>query len=84
MKYAYNGVSHFSSTEKNAVKRFMADLGYISFKEFWASYGTGSTMAADSLLGIKYVYSALPVDKGYTELYALSNTNTSQYIYIYI
>ena len=83
MKYAYNGVSHFSSTEKNAVKRFMADLGYISYKEFGASYGTGSTMAADSLLGIKYVYSALPVDKGYSALSAISNTNTSEYIYIY-
>lgn len=60
MKYAYNGLSHFDSTEKNEVKRFMASLGYASYNNFWASYAAGSTAAADSLLGVKYVYSAAP------------------------
>lgn len=58
MKYAYNGLSHFDSTEKNEVKRFMANLGYASYNNYWASYAAGSTAAADSLLGVKYVYSA--------------------------
>lgn len=57
MKYAYNGVSHFDSTEKSDVKRFMAALGYASYNNYWASYANGSTASADSLLGIKYVYS---------------------------
>lgn len=59
MKYAYNGVSHFDSTEKSEVKRFMAALGYASYNNYWASYSTGATASADSLLGIKYVYSDL-------------------------
>lgn len=57
MKYAYNGLSHFDSTEKTEVKRFMAALGYASYNDYWASYASGSTAAADSLLGVKYVYS---------------------------
>lgn len=68
MKYAYNGVSHFDSTEKTEVKQFMAKLGYISYKNYWASYGSGSTASADSLLGIKYVYSTAEEHAGYSRM----------------
>lgn len=65
MKYAYNGVSHFDSTEKSTVKRFMAALGYASYNNYWASYSAGATASADSLLGIKYVYSEAASHGGY-------------------
>ena len=54
MRYQYNGLSHFSSSEKTFVKDFLGRLGYRNNGN-WANYGRGSTMAADSLLGVKYV-----------------------------
>ncbi len=81
MKYAYNGVSHFDSTEKTEVKQFMANLGYISYKNYWASYGSGSTVAADSLLGIEYVYSAAEEHAGYSRMPADGELNIYKNVY---
>lgn len=57
MLLSYNGLSHFSSTENVSVKEIMERLGYTRNGKFWAYYGSGSTLAADSLLGVKYVMS---------------------------
>lgn len=61
MLFDYRGLSHYSSTEKQLVKYFMGRLGFRDY-EIWAEYGKGSTYAADSLLGVKYVLSDDPKD----------------------
>lgn len=57
MMLSYHGLSHFSSSEKNGVKNFVAKLGYTKNHEFWAYYANGASIAADSLLGVKYLIS---------------------------
>jgi len=60
----YNGLSHFSSTEKTVVKNFMGQLGFRNHG-FWARYNRGSTYAVDSLLGVKYLLSKYNLDDSY-------------------
>ncbi|MCQ2505884.1 MAG: YfhO family protein [Lachnospiraceae bacterium] len=50
---SYNGLSSFSSSDKEFVRNFTADLGY-NKSYYWGSYDQGASLAADSLLGIKY------------------------------
>lgn len=57
MLLGYNGLSHFSSTEKGYVKDFMKNMGYMAYYQYWTHFGNGSTIAADSFLGVKYVMS---------------------------
>ena len=66
MLLSYNGLSHFSSTEKEYVKSFMSMMGYRAYYEYWTHYGNGSTYAADSLLGVKYILTREPVHNRYT------------------
>ena len=61
--YSTNGLSHFSSTTDNAVRMFLDRLGFTSRYRLSANYRYGSTMAADSLLGIKYLASEPELDK---------------------
>lgn len=56
MAFAYNGLSHFSSSEKGFVKTFMGRLGFRDNGN-WAFYNNGSTCFADAFLGVKYVLS---------------------------
>ncbi|WP_412155931.1 YfhO family protein [Loigolactobacillus coryniformis] len=49
----YNGVSHYSSSEKVQTIKFTDFLGYLRASR-WTNYNNGSTLTADSLLGIKY------------------------------
>lgn len=63
----YKGLSHFSSTEQNFVKDFMASLGYTKNYEYWTYYDRGSTVAADSLLGVKYILSRYEMDSFYDQ-----------------
>ncbi len=58
----YNGVSHFSSTLKYKTMRFLPTAGYRFYPTRFL-YGEGSTVAMDSLLGIRY----LTVIGDYTE-----------------
>lgn len=57
MMLSYNGLSHFSSTEKNYVKEFAANMGYTKNYDFWAFYDKGASPAGDSLMGIRYILS---------------------------
>lgn len=50
----YNGVSHYSSSEKDHVKAYLGHLG-LRTQGTWAYYNRGSTMGADALLGIRYL-----------------------------
>ena len=53
MLLGYWGISHYSSTKASSAKELLEALGYINY----STYGWGSTGVADSLLGIRYLYS---------------------------
>ncbi len=55
MLFSVPGLSHFSSTEKEEKKEWMHRLGYTNCNNFWVYYDKGSTIAAESLLGVSYV-----------------------------
>ncbi len=52
--YSYNGLSHFSSTEKSNIGSYMRRIGFHN-NGFWEAYDSGSTEAMNSFLGIKYL-----------------------------
>ena len=52
--YSYNGLSHYSSTEKSEVRAYMKRLGF-HMNGFWERYDTGSTEAMNAFLGVKYL-----------------------------
>ena len=54
MFYSYNGLSHFCSSEKKEVMSYMAKIGF-HYNGFFEKYEYGSTVAMNSLLGIKYL-----------------------------
>jgi Predicted membrane protein len=56
MQFNFNGLTHYSSSEKTFVKEFDGKLGFRN-NGIWAYYKEGSTIAADSLMSIKYVMS---------------------------
>ena len=64
------GVSHYSSSEKDYIKHLMGALGYDQYGDVYCAYGKGSTVLADSLLGIRYLISTLDLEKerGYIPL----------------
>lgn len=56
MHFAYNGLTHFSSSLKLPVKMMLGNFGYSAALSH-SNYGRGSTMAMDSFLGVKYLFS---------------------------
>lgn len=56
MQYAYNGVTHYSSAGMMYVRSFLQQLGY-NDTGLYVDYSHHNTVAADSLLGVKYVLS---------------------------
>lgn len=64
MLFDFNGLTHYSSTEKTAVKDFMGQAGFRNYGS-WAQYNHGSTYAMDSLLGVKYVLSQEELENPY-------------------
>ena len=64
MMLDYNGLSHYSSTEKTQIKYFMGQMGFRNNGN-WAYYNRGSSYAADSLLGIKYICSKTELEEPY-------------------
>lgn len=54
MFYGYNGISHFSSSEKQDVMSYMRKLGF-HYNGFFEGYDNGSTVSMNSFLGIKYL-----------------------------
>lgn len=55
MFFSLYGLSHFSSTEKADKKEWMAEMGYSNCNGYWVYYDKGSTIAAESLLGVRYL-----------------------------
>jgi uncharacterized membrane protein YfhO len=77
MLFEYAGITHFSSTQKNPIKAFLEKLGFRKYYDYWVFYGSGSTVWADSLLGVKYLltdtgtikpYNTISEDNGVTVL----------------
>lgn len=63
----FRGLSHYSSTEKNAVKYFMGQMGFRNNGN-WSYYNRGSVYAADSLLGVKYILSKKALEAPYEQI----------------
>jgi len=56
--YGYNGLSHYSSSEKQSTMNYLKKIGY-HYNGFNLNYANGSTLAMNSYLGVKYL-----LDKG--------------------
>ncbi|AMB98576.1 hypothetical protein AWM75_00570 [Aerococcus urinaehominis] len=50
----YPGLSHYSSNEQESNLAFMSQLGYTRTRN-WAAYMAGSSLAADSFMGRRYL-----------------------------
>lgn len=58
--FNYYGISHYSSSLGMDTRQSIGKLGYTSFDTIWPSwinYNNGSTIAADTLMGLKYIIS---------------------------
>ncbi|WP_100486866.1 YfhO family protein [Sporolactobacillus pectinivorans] len=58
--FNYYGISHYSSSLNIQTRNALGNLGFTSFNSVWPSwidYNQGSTIADDTLLGVKYVIS---------------------------
>ena len=67
MTLGYHGVSHYSSTLNYSLMQFLPKMGY-RYYPWRFLYGEGSDLAADSLLGIRYLISDEgSIDKSYSE-----------------
>jgi len=75
MALKMNGISHSTSTLNADALKFLNKLG-ISQREHWSHYSP-TTIAADSLLGIKYVLSKTPMPS----CYALKETQGEISVY---
>lgn len=65
----YNGLSHFSSADKMFVRSFLDDMG-LSNGGYGVKYADGTTVAMESLLGLKYlVTTAAGTPKPYGQIY---------------
>ena len=54
MYFNYNGISHYSSSEKKQVMDYMRKIGF-HYNGFNLNYANGSTLAINSYLGVKYL-----------------------------
>ncbi len=63
MLYGYWGLTHFSSSEKSFVRKFLLQMGLVD-SGVWAAYDIGSSMAVDSLLGVRYMLARDPYPNG--------------------
>lgn len=66
--FNYRGLSHFSSSEKVDTKDFLGRMGFRNY-QIWSYYNTGSTIAVDSLLGVKYLLAKPLIHSQYDELF---------------
>lgn len=53
--FDYAGLTHYSSSDKLTTRSYLAYYMGFHTNNNWASYGLGSTLTANSLMGIKYV-----------------------------
>ncbi len=78
LRYGTYGVGHFSSTNRQDEISFLNRLG-INHLYYWTHYGEGSTMAVDSLLGIRYLLSkSTELMKPYPEVFSKNGIHVYQ------
>ncbi len=78
MRFSYAGLTHYSSNEKNFVLSFLEKMG-LNNNKLYVEYGTGTTQAVDSLLGIKYLLGTKQsINKPYQPL-SFANTQLVAY-----
>ncbi len=65
----YNGISHYSSTVNNHLMNFLPRAGFRLYTPYRFLYWEGSDIAADSLLGIKYLVSGKKQAKPYPPVF---------------
>ncbi|MCH5180548.1 MAG: YfhO family protein [Erysipelotrichales bacterium] len=53
--FDYAGLTHYSSSDKLSTRNYLAYYMGFHTNYNWASYGLGSTLTANSLMGIKYI-----------------------------
>ncbi len=87
MLFAYNGLTHNSSCEKDYVKEFMAKMGIRYFPPIWTFYNQGSTTFTDCFLGVRYFVSRFdstikPYEHDFTTQGSDRDGNTAGY-YVY-
>ena len=76
MLFAYNGLTHNSSCDKDYAKEFLARMGIRYYAPIWTFYNQGSTAFADSFLGVKYFISRFDEsNKPYTYVQAVEGTD---------
>lgn len=54
MLLTYNGLTFFSSSDKEFVRNFLGRIGY-NLSYYWASFDFGAMPSGDSLMGVKYI-----------------------------
>ena len=52
--FGYNGISHFSSTEKTEVIEYLKEQGYFTYENIYACADDNKHYDADDSLGVKY------------------------------
>lgn len=78
MLFNYAGLSHSSSCEKDYVKEFIGKMGFRN-NILFAFYNRGSTVFADSFLGVKYYISRFDTtDKPYHKMTDLNDLHVFQ------
>lgn len=60
MLLGYEGLSHFSTTSNRNAKNFMGHMGYRNNGN-WARFSYGSSVPADSFMGLRYLISDFPL-----------------------
>lgn len=68
MLLGYNGLSHYSSVDRLAIREFLDLLGF-SDGGYSVKYVDGSTVAMDNFLGVRYLISAGNMPKAYQPFY---------------
>lgn len=53
--YDYAGLTHYSSCDKLSTRNYLAYYMGFHSNYSWTSYGLGSTLTANSLMGVKYI-----------------------------
>ena len=72
MTLDYHGIGHYSSTLNYSLMKFLPKMGY-RYYPWRFLYGEGTDLAADSLLGIRYLISdGSDIEKPYPEVFSAS------------
>ena len=72
MLFNYKGLSHYSSCEDDAVRKYIAKMGLRAHNRY-AFYNQGATVFTDCFLGVKYFISRFDTNiKGYSD-FAVNN-----------